>query len=263
MTQATLDGSTIIDTAISRLREHEPAEGYRLAFSGGKDSIVCYHLAELAGVKFEAHYAMTTIDPPEVLRFIRKEYPDVIWDKPMYKGERTNFYDLVARKGLPTRIVRWCCHYLKEVNGHKGETVILGVRRAESPKRSQRDDFYMYNNRYILNPIIDWSDSDVWDYITLNELPYPSVYDEGQKRVGCVMCPLACRSRRVYDYERYPQHVKALERAVDAFLEAHPNTTLTEWGGDGKDIVYRWVHESPLESAKGPCLGNYGQEVEA
>ena len=45
------------------------------------------------------------------------------------------------------------------------------------------------------------------------------------------MCPLACRDRRIWDYERYPKHVRALELAVDAFLEMHPNTTLTEWGG--------------------------------
>lgn len=262
MTQTTLDGSTIVDTAISRLREHEPSEGYRLAFSGGKDSIVCYHLAEMAGVKFEAHYAMTTIDPPEVTRFIREEYPEVIWDKPKYKGERSNFYELVKRKGLPTRIVRWCCHYLKEVNGQKGETLILGVRRAESLTRSERPVFYMYDRRYILNPIVDWSDTDVWDYIRQNGLPYPSVYDEGQKRVGCVMCPLACRDRRIWDYERYPKHVRALELAVDAFLEMHPNTTLTEWGGGGHDIVYRWVHDSPVESAKGPCLSHYVEEIE-
>lgn len=257
MTQTTLNGSDIVSTAISRLREHEPNGGYRLAFSGGKDSIVCYHLAELAGVKFEAHYAMTTIDPPEVLRFIREQYPDVIWDKPMYKKERTNFYELVSLKGLPNRQVRWCCSILKEASGKKGETTILGVRRAESLKRSKRDVFCMYDGRFQLNPIVDWTDTDVWDYIRLNELSYPSIYDEGQKRVGCVMCPLACRSRRARDYERYPKHVKALERAVDKYLETHPNTTITEWGGSGRDIVYRWVHESPIESAKGQCLGNF------
>lgn len=261
MTQSTLDGASIVDTAISRLREHEPPEGYRLAFSGGKDSIVCYHLAELAGVKFTAHYAMTTIDPPEVTRFIREEYPEVIWDKPVYKGERTNFYQLVALKGLPNRRIRWCCSILKEASGKKGETTILGVRRAESLKRSKRDVFCEYNGRYQLNVIVDWSDSDVWNHIHEYSLPYPSVYDEGQKRVGCVMCPLACRNRRIRDYERYPGHVRALERAIDVFLATHPETTITEWGGDGKNIVYHWVHDSPMESAKGQCLGNFAEVI--
>lgn len=40
------------------------AAGFYLAFSGGKDSQALYHVAELAGVRFEAHYALTTLDPP-------------------------------------------------------------------------------------------------------------------------------------------------------------------------------------------------------
>lgn len=40
----------------------QPERGFWLAFSGGKDSQCIYHLAKLAGVKFEAHYAVTTLD---------------------------------------------------------------------------------------------------------------------------------------------------------------------------------------------------------
>lgn len=49
----------------------QPGKGFWLAFSGGKDSQCIYHLAKLAGVKFEAHYAVTTLDHPELVRFIR------------------------------------------------------------------------------------------------------------------------------------------------------------------------------------------------
>lgn len=55
-----------VDRAIDLLRMHEPSEGYWLAFSGGKDSIVIKKLAQLSGVKFEARYSNTTIDPPEL-----------------------------------------------------------------------------------------------------------------------------------------------------------------------------------------------------
>ena len=53
-----------VQTAIGRLKAFEPPEGYFLAFSGGKDSQAVYHLAKLAGVKFDAHYSLTTVDPP-------------------------------------------------------------------------------------------------------------------------------------------------------------------------------------------------------
>lgn len=73
---------TKLDIAIQRLKSFEPPEGYFLAFSGGKDSQCIYHLAKMAGVKFEAHYRVTSVDPPELIYFIREHYPDVIFDVP-------------------------------------------------------------------------------------------------------------------------------------------------------------------------------------
>ena len=66
-----------VQKSIERLKAFEPPEGYFLAFSGGKDSQCIYHLAKMAGVKFDAHYSVTTVDPKELVRFIKKEYPDV------------------------------------------------------------------------------------------------------------------------------------------------------------------------------------------
>ena len=45
-----------VTRSIERLKTFEPPEGYYLAFSGGKDSVVIKHLADMAGVKYDAHY---------------------------------------------------------------------------------------------------------------------------------------------------------------------------------------------------------------
>ena len=45
--------------------------GYYLAFSGGKDSQALYHIAELAGVKFDAHMNFTSVDPKTLKPFDR------------------------------------------------------------------------------------------------------------------------------------------------------------------------------------------------
>lgn len=92
-----------VEIAKDRLRAFEPEEGYYLAFSGGKDSQCIYHIAKEAGVKFDAHYNLTTVDPPELVHFIKKNYPDVHIDKP----EKT-MWQLIEKKGLPTRMKRWC-----------------------------------------------------------------------------------------------------------------------------------------------------------
>lgn len=44
-----------------------------------------------------------------------------------------------------------------------------------------------------VNPIVDWSDDDVWDYTHSKHLPVNPLYCEGQKRVGCIGCPMAGR----------------------------------------------------------------------
>ena len=67
--------------AIEFLKMFCPEEGYYLAFSGGKDSVVCMRLLDMAGVKYDAHYNLTTVDPPELVQFI-KTFPNVIIERP-------------------------------------------------------------------------------------------------------------------------------------------------------------------------------------
>ncbi|HJK77550.1 MAG TPA: phosphoadenosine phosphosulfate reductase family protein [Methanocorpusculum sp.] len=253
MTQITLSGSSLADAAIDRIKMYEPAEGYHLAFSGGKDSIVCYDLCVRAGVQFEGHYAVTTIDPPEVLQFIRENYPNIKRDVPTYKGKRTNYYELISKKGLPNRHVRWCCSVLKETKGQKGSTVITGVRREESYKRSKRPVYYEHNGKKILNPIVDWKAIDVWDYIKERQLLYPTLYDEGYNRIGCVMCPLSCLHTRVMDYHRYPNHAKAIIKAIDKFIATHPDSSLKNWGTTAAEIFHIWIASTPPKDESGQC----------
>lgn len=132
---------TKLDIAIQRLKSFEPPEGYFLAFSGGKDSQCIYHLAKMAGVKFEAHYHVTSVDPSELIYFIRENYPDVIFDVPHDEnGKRISMWSLIPQKRMPpTRIARYCCAELKEANGD-GRMVVTGcsVGRIRTAKGKSR-----------------------------------------------------------------------------------------------------------------------------
>ena len=138
-----------VEKAINRLKTFAPADGspYWLAFSGGKDSQCVYHLCQMAEVPFEAHYSVTSVDPPELCRFIKKHYPDVIWDRHYWNdGKPEHYYpdgrpkpitmwNLIADHTIPpTRQARYCCQALKE-SGGLGRVVVTGVRWAESQNR--------------------------------------------------------------------------------------------------------------------------------
>ena len=136
--QMTTDGKVLdkVEIAIKRLKAFEPPEGYYVAFSGGKDSQCVYHLCQMAGVKFDAHYAVTSVDPPELVQFIKQNYPDVQFERKHDKnGLPVTMWSLIVKKRMPpTRVVRYCCEELKE-SGGKGRATVTGVRWEESVNR--------------------------------------------------------------------------------------------------------------------------------
>ena len=215
--QRTLNGLSLAEKAVELLRDLEPPEGYWLAFSGGKDSICVKRLCDMAGVRYEAHYSVTTVDPPELIYYMREHHPDVIWDRP----EHTMF-DLIANVELtpPLRQQRWCCRLLKEARGTG--TILTGVRWAESNRRAQRRQYEPSRKRGVttqyLHPIIEWTDSDVWDFIREQGIPYCRLYDEGFKRLGCVLCPMR-DLHMASDARRWPGIARAYKRALQRALD--------------------------------------------
>jgi phosphoadenosine phosphosulfate reductase len=245
-TENTLFGvRDVVADAIERLQGYaalaEP-DGYWLAYSGGKDSVVILELAKMAGVKFEAHHSLTTIDPPELVRFVR-DTPGVIIDRP-----KKSFFQIAREKRfLPLRHQRWCCRELKE-GGGKGRLVITGVRWAESVRRSKRKMFdvcYRSGGRRFLHPIIDWTAAQVWSFIRSRNLPYCLLYDKGFKRLGCLFCPMAQPWERMRQLERYPKYAEAFRRLCrDIYklrLQKNPDINL-RWA-DGDAMFDWWISD--------------------
>jgi phosphoadenosine phosphosulfate reductase len=252
-----------VQKAIDFLRYFEPAEGYFVAFSGGKDSQTVYHLCKMAGVKFDAHYSVTSVDPPELIYFIREHYPDVAMDIPHDdEGKRVSMWSLIEKKHMPpTRIVRYCCEELKECSG-KGRVTVTGIRWAESTNRRMNQGLITFdgkpngtkkiaeeldlqyrenkhgaiilnndneesremvercfrNRKTLINPIIDWDDDDVWEFLNGNGIPHCRLYDEGSRRIGCIGCPMGGGERMNQAMEKYPKYrnlyLKAFRRMI-------------------------------------------------
>lgn len=249
--QLNFSGKDKVDVALDRIKTFEPPEGYYLAFSGGKDSVVCKALCDMAGVRYDAHYNITTVDPPELVQFI-KTFDDVIMEHSYWEedglyhkaGDPITMWNLIPEKLMPpTRTVRYCCQYLKE-RGGEGRFVITGVRHAESnarrsrggalewsDKKSGKREFIDPDNpsqemihvcqmkrQRILNPIIDWEEDDVWEFIHEYNVPYCKLYDTGLKRLGCIGCPITRGAWK--ELERYPKVKRAYMKAFSRMLEA-------------------------------------------
>ncbi len=233
-----------IKYSIELLRKAEPLalkmheEGFHLAFSGGKDSQVLYHIAKMSRVRFKAYMQVTTLDPPELMRFVRTHYPDVVLHRP-----DINFYQLIIKKKmLPLRQARFCCAYLKEQAG-KGTATLTGIRAAESARRAKRnevevdgykfsgtlDQFNTYNetahiciggrDKLIISPIFHWTDVDVWNFIRGNGIEYCRLYDEGYQRIGCMFCPMAPSRTKRLDRKRYPGVERAIKRSIQVLID--------------------------------------------
>lgn len=122
---------------------YDSENGYYLAFSGGKDSQCLYHVAKLAGVKFKAYMNLTSVDPPEVIRFVKRQYPDVELIKP-----KDSIFNIAVKKQiLPTMRVRWCCAEYKESAG-AGKVTLIGIRKDESSRRAKRNEVEISNHSF-------------------------------------------------------------------------------------------------------------------
>lgn len=242
--------------------------------SGGKDSDVCIELALRSGIPFEVQHNLTSVDAPETVRHIKDKFK-VLEDKgvkcsinyPTYKGQYATMWNLIPQKLLPPiRIMRYCCSVLKEQGG-KDRMISTGVRWSESARRKNTRDVFekfaskkenrillgdnddtrmLFENcrlkgKRIVNPIIDWTDEDVWEYIKSENINVNPLYECGFKRVGCIGCPMARKSYRLLEFEMYPTYKRAYIRAFDKMLEErHKRGKETQWK-TGQEVFDWWI----------------------
>jgi phosphoadenosine phosphosulfate reductase len=260
----------LVEISLARIKEFEPMAlmnnpaGYYVCISGGKDSSVIQELCIMAGVKCEFVHNHTSADHPETVYFVRREQKRIqamgltfrVEIPRFMDGRQKTMWNLIEKKGLPLRIARWCCEELKE-GGGKGRYIITGVRWAESVRRKKMRALHEFNSRekkyrimlnndndmkrrlnescmrkrsFILNPIIDWTDDDVWEFIKSKNLPYNPLYDSGYKRIGCIGCPMNTKNRE--GLEKNPKYKDAYFRAAKRHIEHRRAAGLPE-----KDIM--------------------------
>ena len=237
---------------------YDPENGFFNTFSGGKDSQAMYHVVEMAGVKHQTHMNFTSVDPPQVVRFVKTHYPDVIRHAPKW-----SIYTRAVQRGiLPSMRIRWCCADFKEQAG-AGQVTLIGIRKEESARRARRREVEVSNRQFsgnldefavwqeeqikkkeekflrkmkregkkvnedffsadkenevrcingkdsiLISPIFEWSKADVWYFLNeVVKVPHCELYDQGYKRIGCILCPMSSYKQKLKEMKQFP-HVK-------------------------------------------------------
>ena len=282
--------------AINYLKMFEPkAEPYYLCYSGGKDSDVILTLAKLADVNFEAVHNLTTVDAPETIQYIKSNSdikinkPDttmwrLIVEKKMPPTRLVRYCceELKERGGkFRKKItgVRWA-----ESNNRKKNSGLVKVLGKEKTMRKLAEEAgvdyeetlkggMVLNNdnaetrafvdhcyrttSVMVNPIVDWNDSDVWEFLHYYGISGNPLYDvietestyrpRGCSRIGCIGCPMQGGKGMIADFIKYPKYrdnyLRAFDRMLQARKAAHLETT-DEWR-DARSVMMWWVGDNP------------------
>lgn len=258
---------------------------YYLAYSGGKDSDTILILAELAGVRFEAVHNLTTADAPETVYYVRSK-PNVRIDRPdttmwelipkelmpptrimryccselKERGGRGRVVVTGVRKaeskgreertgsvqilGKPQTTKKLAEEIGAEYRQTKQGGIILNNDNTED--RELVEHCYM-QSKVMVNPIYDWEDADVWEFLKYYGCKSNPLYACGFKRVGCIGCPMAGKNR-YFEFEKYPKYKENYIRAFDRMLKARleQGKYNNSWE-TGEDVFRWWMGEDPTQ----------------
>lgn len=265
----------------SEMSLHHYGQPLVCTYSGGKDSDVLLELFRRSGIPFEVHNSHTTADAPPTVYHIREvfrglELQGIKCDIDYHRrpgGGRVTMWNLIPERVMPpTRRVRYCCSELKET-GCRNRMIATGIRWAESSKRKEREMFENISSdikkkikvteekmlltdnddtrrlfeqcrlkaKTVVNPIIDWKDSDIWDYYRNECRPHNPLYQMGYYRVGCIGCPMAGKTRWK-EFSDFPRYRQMYINAFDRMLGVRKARGLgTEWRNGAE--VFRWWME--------------------
>jgi phosphoadenosine phosphosulfate reductase len=123
-------------------------------------------------------------------------------------------------------MTRWCCDVLKKdparprkikaLVGSELRHRIMGIRAEESIRRAGRPRVDTFNGQTFFKPIFGWAEWHIWEFIESRGLAYPSLYDDGFARIGCVVCPFinSQPAKLKRHKERWPGIYRVFERVV-------------------------------------------------
>ena len=256
-------------------------------YSGGKDSDVMLELFKRSGIPFEVHNSHTTADAPQTVYHIRDVFYKLelqgikctIDYHIQADGRPITMWNLIIKKLMPpTRRARYCCAELKET-GCANRMIATGVRWGESAKRKKRESYEVIGSsiknkigisdekmlltdsddtrmlfekcqlkaKTVVNPIIDWQNRDIWEYIDQEHICTNCLYRQfGYERVGCIGCAMAGK-KRWKEFADFPAYKQIYINTFDKMILNRKSKGLETAWKSGAEVFDWWMEDENID----------------
>lgn len=137
--------------------------------------------------------------------------------------------------------------YADEINASYQINKMGGLIMNDDNDENRRMVEHCYRTtKTMVNPIVDWTDDDVWEFLNHYGCKSNPLYECGFKRVGCVGCPMATYKMRLEEFSRYPTFKITYVKTFDKMLKVRAEQgkiNKTNWQ-NGLDVFRWWLGEN-------------------
>ena len=167
----------------------------------------------------------------------RLKITGVRWSESVARASRSGVVNIIGKPKTTQK-------YLQENNIDFYVNKLGGVVLNLDNSGSRRAVEHCYRTTTtMVNPIIDWTDSDVWDFLKHYGCEGNPLYQCGEKRIGCIGCPLSQQKNMIRDFKRYPKYKANYIAAFERMLAERRRLGMETTWKDGVDVMAWWLGE--------------------
>lgn len=156
-------------------------------------------------------------------------------------SNRKSSADVVKIIGKPATVEKKA----EELGADYNKTKLGGLIMNDDNDSTRRLVEYCYRTTStMVNPIVDWTDEEVWEFLDYYGCRSNPLYECGFKRIGCIGCPMANTKTQKKEFSLYPKYKENYIRAFDRMIKGHPEPLRLNWE-NGLDAYKWWIGEDP------------------